>query len=425
MSIANSAERYFVSLVNETRAQFGLDPLRIEQSLNSSADAHSSWMLAADVFSHEGRNGSSSTDRIKAAGLDLSGQWMTSENIAYRSATADNGLRDDVRALHQMLMDSSEHRANILNPEAELVGIGLKLGTFTQEGRDYTVLMVTQNFAATDGAVRIDYSNGLPHLPAPDVRVVLPDRAEWRDHFDGQTFRNAPGGPVDGTDRSDDIRLGPLDNVVRAGSGYDWVAGGDGNDTLHGQGGSDCMLGEGGNDRIAGGVGNDRISGGAGRDLLLGQDGNDHLSGGSGVDSLYGGADNDRLSGGSSADRLYGDDGHDFLSGDAGYDRLNGGRGDDTIDGGRGNDVLRGGGGEDSFVFAKGDGIDRVVDFNPSQDRVLIEASALGSSDQDFIDHAIRETANGVIVDLIDGDRIVFYGENLTAEDVTNAIFLT
>ena len=69
MSIASAAERYFVSLVNASRASYGLDPLRIETALNQSADAHSAWMLSADVFSHTGRGGSSPTDRMRAAGL--------------------------------------------------------------------------------------------------------------------------------------------------------------------------------------------------------------------------------------------------------------------------------------------------------------------------------------------------------------------
>ena len=37
---------------------------------------------------------------------------------------------------------------------------------------------------------------------------------------------------------------------------------------------------------------------------------------------------------------------------------------------------------------------------------------------------AIRETAGGVIVELLDADRIVFVGESLSAQDMTNAIYL-
>lgn len=424
MSIASAAERYFVSLVNASRASYGLDPLRIETALNQSADAHSAWMLSADVFSHTGRGGSSPTDRMRAAGLDLDGRWMTSENIAYRSVTTGDGLNDDVRALHRMFMDSPSHRANILNPDAEVIGIGLKVGDFTRDNQDYKVLMVTQNFAATDGDVDIDYSNGLPRLPLPDLAVTQPGRAAWLPHFDGQTYLSAPSGSVRGTSRGDDIRLGGFDTFVRAGSGHDWIAGGNGDDTLEGQGGNDRVLGQGGNDRLVGGLGNDLMHGGNGDDLILGKDGNDRLTGGAGADLVYGGAGNDRIAGGSGDDRLVGVGGDDYLAGNDGDDRLEGRGGDDTLRGAAGNDTLIGGAGADSFIFGPGGGVDRVADFDPIEDRVMIARSAIGTSDANFISDAIRETVGGVIVELLDADRIVFVGESLSAQDVTNAIYL-
>lgn len=59
---------------------------------------------------------------------------------------------------------------------------------------------------------------------------------------------------------------------------------------------------------------------------------------------------------------------NDELFGLGGNDRLSGGRGDDTLVGGAGNDLLRGGAGDDTFLFARGDGHDRIRDFTPGED---------------------------------------------------------
>ncbi len=63
---------------------------------------------------------------------------------------------------------------------------------------------------------------------------------------------------------------------------------------------------------------------------------------------------------------LSGGAGIDVLYGHAGNDTLNGAGGADYLNGGTGNDTLTGGSGADRFVFRTGDGLDTVVDFNPS-----------------------------------------------------------
>lgn len=65
-----------------------------------------------------------------------------------------------------------------------------------------------------------------------------------------------------------------------------------------------------------------------------------------------------------------------LLEGTAEANTLTGGAGDDIIRGGRGNDVLAGGAGEDTFIFARGDGADRITDFSPGPDRLLFQGIA-------------------------------------------------
>jgi len=63
-----------------------------------------------------------------------------------------------------------------------------------------------------------------------------------------------------------------------------------------------------------------------------------------------------------SADTMRGYGGNDILDGRGGSDHIYGGAGDDRLTGGKGNDVLSGGGGKDLFLFAAGDGQDRITD---------------------------------------------------------------
>jgi Ca2+-binding RTX toxin-like protein len=80
-------------------------------------------------------------------------------------------------------------------------------------------------------------------------------------------------------------------------------------------------------------------------------------------------------------DALVGSTGDDFLSGRRGADILISNGGDDTMKGGRG---------RDTFVFFKTPGDDeatsRILDFNPSKDRILIVAEAFDQNVTAFYD---------------------------------------
>ncbi len=66
--------------------------------------------------------------------------------------------------------------------------------------------------------------------------------------------------------------------------------------------------------------------------------------------------------------------------GDAAANTLAGGSANDILRGGAGNDVLTGGAGADTFIFAAGDGADRITDFASGIDRIMfkgIDATSL------------------------------------------------
>ena len=85
-----------------------------------------------------------------------------------------------------------------------------------------------------------------------------------------------------GTNRSDALNGGSLD---------DSLSGGKGNDTLSGMAGDDVLNGGKGSDMLFGGAGQDTLNGGKGMDYLDGGEGADVLSGGKGSDTFKFGDD--------------------------------------------------------------------------------------------------------------------------------------
>ncbi|WP_339947670.1 calcium-binding protein [uncultured Albimonas sp.] len=189
----------------------------------------------------------------------------------------------------------------------------------------------------------------------------------------------ARGGEEEG-ERPEVERGGRRDDDLEGDDGDDAFAGGGGDDRIRGGGGDDDLAGGAGRDRLFGGEGDDTLSGGADDDRLRGDAGVDTLSGGEGRDRLDGGDDGDLLLGEAGDDRLDGDMGDDQLFGGEGNDRLKGGQGDDVLNGGAGDDRLWGNAGADRFVFAAGDGEDRIHDFDVAEDSLDLTAFGFGEA---------------------------------------------
>lgn len=270
MSIASKLERYVVKLVNEERAARGLDPLKIELTLNLSAERHSQWMLETDTFSHQGAGRSTHDERIRDAGFDMSDTWRTGENLGLQSVGGAPGFYDELDSIHEGWMKSPGHKANILG-NYELIGVGVVIDSYTSAGMTYTTVAATQNFGWTNGSVQLD----------PGLAVTA--------QIMGAVGGSAPGIMEHGTF---------LDDILTGGSGNDFLKGYGGKDVLKGGGGNDVLFGGGSNDALVGGAGNDRAFGGAGDDLILGGAGDDFLQGQAGNDKLNGGSGNDALLGG-------------------------------------------------------------------------------------------------------------------------------
>ncbi|MEU1806969.1 CAP domain-containing protein [Streptomyces sp. NPDC019937] len=113
-SAASSAQDQVVDLVNSERAKVGCSPLKVNAKLAKAAEAHSEDMAEHSDMSHTGSDGSSPGDRIERAGYS----WSTyGENVAYGYSSA--------KSVMEGWMNSSGHRANILNCDFKEIGVGL------------------------------------------------------------------------------------------------------------------------------------------------------------------------------------------------------------------------------------------------------------------------------------------------------------
>jgi hypothetical protein len=102
-----------LTLVNKERQAVGLAPLTRAVELDRCAQKYAQYMGEAGFFSHNGPDGSTPASRIKAEGYSGT-TW--GENIAAGQRTP--------QAVMTAWMNSSGHRANILNSSFKEIGIG-------------------------------------------------------------------------------------------------------------------------------------------------------------------------------------------------------------------------------------------------------------------------------------------------------------
>ncbi len=108
-----SFETELLKLTNLERQKAGLSPLKLSSQLTRAAQSHAVDMAKNNYFSHTGQNGSSMADRVKGIGYKY---FAIGENIAAGKATPEGTMRQ--------WMNSSGHRANILNSKFTEIGFG-------------------------------------------------------------------------------------------------------------------------------------------------------------------------------------------------------------------------------------------------------------------------------------------------------------
>jgi serralysin len=203
-------------------------------------------------------------------------------------------------------------------------------------------------------------------------------------------------------------------------------------------------IGGAGADTLSGNQVTNRLEGGAGADLLSGEAGDDVLAGGAGADTLRGGAGHDRYILSDALDRIaeeegagldtvvvetaaatalpawvemlvlgaggvtgFGNGASNALTGNARANRIEGRGGADVIEGRGGADTLLGGDGADSFVLRRGDGTDRIEDFAPGFDQLVL--TGFGTTAAAVLS-AAQAVPGGTLLDLGGGDGVLLAG---------------
>lgn len=126
--IGTSEESLILDLVNIERSKVGLNPLKLDSLLSSTAQLKSKDMADKNYFSHTSPTYGSPFDMMKSFGVKYS---YAGENIAQGHSSAKNVM--------DAWMKSPGHRENILSPNFAKLG----LGYIVKNGTTYWTQMFT------------------------------------------------------------------------------------------------------------------------------------------------------------------------------------------------------------------------------------------------------------------------------------------
>lgn len=105
-----------VNLINRDRAANGLPALQVDMQLVQLARMKSQDMINNNYFSHTSPT------------YGTPGQMLANAGVKYRSMGENIAGNRSAEAAHTALMNSSGHRANILNSGYNYVGVGVVAG---------------------------------------------------------------------------------------------------------------------------------------------------------------------------------------------------------------------------------------------------------------------------------------------------------
>lgn len=136
-------EQQVMDLANADRAQQGLGPLKWDASLAQAATEHAQMMAEQGQLSHQYPGEPDLVARGAAAGAH------------FRSIAENVALAPSPRALEQEWMHSTEHRANILDPRMNAIGVAL-----VRKGGNYYAVQDFSSSVALLGPEQIEQKIG-------------------------------------------------------------------------------------------------------------------------------------------------------------------------------------------------------------------------------------------------------------------------
>ncbi len=102
-----------LNLINQERVAAGVRPLIPHATMQLVARRHGVDMFTFGYLSHRSRDGRTPLDRVLEMNIRV---HLVGENLAYAS---------DLLAAHGALVNSEDHRRNMLSPDYHLAGIGV------------------------------------------------------------------------------------------------------------------------------------------------------------------------------------------------------------------------------------------------------------------------------------------------------------
>ncbi|MCF8002386.1 MAG: CAP domain-containing protein [Halanaerobiales bacterium] len=123
----SAKEQELVDLVNRARKEQGLQPLEVDKELRQVARIKAEDMVDNDYFEHQSPDYGSPFDMMRQKGIKYS---LAGENLA-AARTVEKAFED--------LMNSPQHKENILEAKYDKIGVGII------EGGDHG-LMIVQEF---------------------------------------------------------------------------------------------------------------------------------------------------------------------------------------------------------------------------------------------------------------------------------------
>jgi uncharacterized protein YkwD len=160
--LVSVAEQYLFSAANTERAQRGLPPLKWDETLHRAAERHAGEMAARESISHQYPGEADLANRGHDAGAKFT---VISENVAEAWSAPE---------IHDAWMQSPDHRANLLDPRVNSVGISVE----RRDGQLYAV----EDFDRSLQSLRFeDQENAVAELLQTEARLnVLPDAEDAR-----------------------------------------------------------------------------------------------------------------------------------------------------------------------------------------------------------------------------------------------------
>ena len=130
------AEQYLLAAANQERSARGLAPLHLDLALTQASALHAEQMAEHDDISHQFPGEPDLEDRGASAGVRFS---LIAENVGEAPSSV---------IIQNLWMNSPGHRANLLDPEVNTVGIAI-----VQRGDE---LYAVEDFADTVASLTLD-----------------------------------------------------------------------------------------------------------------------------------------------------------------------------------------------------------------------------------------------------------------------------